>query len=91
MLQQLCHPWSTQKNEAMNNSVNAYAAKGKTYSLTTSLDTRVAIAAATQVLGYHQLWTQIYNAFDIELDGNLSSHLRSRDKVKKGRAKRKGV
>ena len=49
MLAQLCHPWSTQKNKAMNNSVNAYATKGKTYSLTTSLDTRVAIAAATQI------------------------------------------
>ena len=82
MLKQLCHAWSTQKNEAMNNSVNAYAQKGKTYSLTTSLDTRVAIAAATQVLGYHSFWKRIFKAFSIELDGNLSAQLKARDIVK---------
>ena len=71
----------------MNNSVNAYAGNGKTYSLTTSLDTRVAIATATQVLGYHQLWSRIYLAFGIELDGNLPTHLKSRDKAKTSTSK----
>ena len=92
MLAQLCHPWSTQKNEAMNNSVNAYSQKGKTYSLTTSLDTRVAITAATQVIGYHRLWVRIYDAFAIQLDENLSSHLKSRDKAKRKKsAKQKSI
>ena len=32
-LQQLHHPWHTQLNEAMNQSVSAFAPNGKTYSL----------------------------------------------------------
>ena len=55
ILKQLYHPWPTHKNKVMNNSINAYAGKSKTYLFYTSLDIRVIIAVTTQVLEYHQL------------------------------------
>ena len=87
MLKQLQHSFSTQRNEAMNQSVASYAPKGKTYSLTDSLDTRVCIAGGIQIHGYAGLWSKIFGAFQIELDDNLRKHLESRDRTKayKGR------
>ena len=82
MLAQLQHSFSTQQNEAMNQSVASYAPKGKTYSLTDSLDTHVCIAGGIQILGYVGLWSKILSAFDIELDNNLRKHLESRDVAK---------
>ena len=82
MLKQLQHSFSTQRNEAMNQSVASYAPKGKTYSLTDSLDTRVCIAGGIQIHGYAGLWSKIFGAFQIELDDNLRKHLESRDGTK---------
>ena len=52
MLEMVHHMWSTQKNEAMNTSVASLAPKHKHYSMTTSLQTRVRIAAACQIVGF---------------------------------------
>ena len=82
MLVQLQHNWDTQKNEAMNTSVSCYAPKNKTYSLTESLDTRVAIAAGVQILGYHDFWRRLFSEFNMEMDDNLESILQRRDIVK---------
>jgi len=82
MLEQLQHEWDTQKNEAMNTSVSAYAPKNKTYSMTQSLDTRVAIAAGVQILGYYQFWKRIFSEFDTEVDANLGAILQRRDIIK---------
>ena len=70
-LRQLHHNFSTQHNEAMNNSVSAFAPKGKTYSKTESLETRVAIAACVQILGYELFWELVYKDFGVSFDGNL--------------------
>ena len=59
MLKMLHHTWSTQKNKSLNKSVTCYAPKDRTYSKTNSLDTRVAIAGAIQVVGYYALWKKI--------------------------------
>ena len=82
MLEQLNHPHSTNPNESMNTSVAAFAPKGKTYSLTVLLDTRVAIAGAIQVVGYFNFWKQVFDEFGITMDVNLRLHLETRDKVK---------
>ena len=49
MLSMLNHNFDTQKNEALNNSVAAYAPKSKTYSMTSSLECRVGLAAGVQI------------------------------------------
>ena len=67
----LNHDYSTQKNEALNASVKTYANKDITYSTTKSLDTRVAVAAGYQVLGYANFWSRIFGAFELQLDGQL--------------------
>ena len=87
MLGQLRHTWSTQSNEAMNQSVAAYAPKGKTFSLTESLDTRVAIAGGIQIVGYETFWEHVFHAFDIDMDNNLRKHLATKDKYKERKTK----
>ena len=82
MIKQLNHPYSTNPNESMNTSVTAFVPKGKTYLLTASLDTRVGIAGAIQVVGYFDFWKQVFDEFGITMDVNLRLHLETRDRVK---------
>ena len=79
VLLQLAHPWHTQKNEAMNQTVSAFAPKGRAYSLTASLDCRVALAAGTQIVGYEALWKLIFAAFHLDFDEDITSYLRQMD------------
>ena len=81
-LRMLHHLWSTQLNEAMNNSVGAYASKTKNYCRTLSLQTRVAIAAGVMCVGYLELWTRIFNEVGLNMDNVFASSLRARDKKK---------
>ena len=81
-LKMLHHPFSTQKNEAMNKSVSAFAPKGKTFSRTESLDTRVGVAAGIQVLGYELFWDKVFHAFDLVMDDKLRLFLRQLQKKK---------
>ena len=67
-LRELHHPYNTQLNEAMNQSVCAFAPKGKTFSTTESLDTRVGITGAQNV-GYEIYWKEVFDAFGMEYDG----------------------
>ena len=63
------------KNEATNKSVATYAPNYKTDSGTTSLDVRVIIAGSVQVIGYCQLWTQVFSELGLEIDGNMRTLL----------------
>eukprot|EP00555_Chaetoceros_dichaeta_P003533 CAMPEP_0198250104 /NCGR_PEP_ID=MMETSP1447-20131203/1415_1 /TAXON_ID=420782 /ORGANISM="Chaetoceros dichaeta, Strain CCMP1751" /LENGTH=74 /DNA_ID=CAMNT_0043934883 /DNA_START=147 /DNA_END=368 /DNA_ORIENTATION=- len=56
MLVMLQHEFSTQKNESLNHSVATLAAKGKDYSKSSSLQTRVMLTGAAQIVGRYQLW-----------------------------------
>ena len=82
MLSMLQHDWSTQINEAMNNSVASYAPKSRTYSTTNSLEARVNIAGATQVIGHKKFWTKIFEEFEVKIDDNLLHVLQCKDKRK---------
>ena len=52
-------------------SVASFPRKSKTYSKTESLDSRVAIAAGIQILGYETFWQEIYDEFGLEMETNL--------------------
>ena len=71
----------------MNQSVAAYAPKGKTFSLTESLDTHVAIAGGIHIVGYKKFWEHVFHAFDIDMDNNLRKHLATKDKHKERKTK----
>ena len=81
-LKMIAHPFSTQTNKAMNKSVSAFAPKGKTFSRTESLDTRVGMAGAIQVLGYEVFWDKVFTIFGLILDDNLRLYLRSLQRKK---------
>ena len=78
----LSHPWSTQKNEAMNTSVASYAPKSKNFAGTISLKTRVGIAAGVQSLGYLKFWTRVFDELGLEMDHEFASSLTARDTKK---------
>ena len=59
----------------MNQSVASYAPKNKTYSKSTSLITRVHIAAAIQIIRNSTLWTMVFRTFGLTIDGNLDDIL----------------
>ena len=83
IMKMLHHDYDTQKNEALNNSVAAYAPKNKTFSLTNSLQCRVSIAAGVQILGYEDFWSQVFISFGLDLDSNQRQSFRNRDTKKK--------
>jgi hypothetical protein len=86
-LRMLAHPYSTQSNEAMNKSVSCFSPKGKTFSRTESLDTRVGIAGGIQVLGYELFWQEIFQEFNMTLDDSLRAFLRNLQKRKDAKNK----
>ena len=91
MLLMLNHPYSTQKNEAMNTSIASLAPKIKHYCTTNVLLTRVGIAAACQIIGHAQFWSKVFLSMDFEIDANLLSLLLQRDKYKQKKSIRQST
>ena len=85
----------------MNNSIAAYAGKGKNYAGTASLLTRVHVAACVQLVGYHYFWTSVLDALQVKIPRRLHLKFLSMDKEKvvrfhrdhefKSKAKRKSL
>ena len=40
------------------------------------------ICAGTQIVGYHELWSEVFKIFDLKVDPNLSPHLKKIDENK---------
>lgn len=70
-LRMLINHYGTQTNEATNKSISVFASKGKTFSLTESLETRVGIAAGIAIVGYKNFWREVFDKFSLEFDCNL--------------------
>ena len=81
-LKQLAHPWSTQLNEAMNNSVASYAPKNKNFCGTMPLRARVGIAGSIMALGHEEFWERVFMELNLEMDTTFRSTLRDRDNKK---------
>ena len=84
-LQHCMHSFDTQINEGLNNSVSAFANKGKHYGSTTSLITRVSIAAGIHLVGYHHFWTSCLTELEVQIPLQLELRLLSMDKEKVAR------
>ena len=84
-LQHVQHSFDTQVNEGINNSVASYANKGKHYSGTSSLITRVLIAAGIHLVGYHHFWTSCFDLLEVNIPTPLHLHLLALDKEKVSR------
>ena len=75
----LWHQSDTNLNEAMNRSVSAFAPKDRTFCRTMSLETRVGIAAAVQIVGHYQFWNMVLDKFGITMGKSLEKILKKRD------------
>ena len=87
----LHHPWSTQKNEAMNKSVSSYAPKDRTFSTTKSLLTRVTIAGAVQGTNNLKVWRNVFRKIRLPLDPLLEQFFTNMDKHKAAKNKRQST
>ena len=63
----------------MNRSVSAFAPKDRTFCRTMSLETRVGIAAAVQIVGHYQFWNMVLHKFGITMGKSLEKILKKRD------------
>lgn len=84
----LMHNWSTQLNEAMNNSVDAYTLKIKNFSGTLSLKARVGIASGVLTLGYFSFWSRLFKTLSLTIYDVFTSALKARNKKKSQKRKR---
>ena len=66
-LAQCCHLYDTQVNECMNRSIAKYVPKGTNFCTTTSLITRVYIAASIQLVGHHFFWEEIMKSLGLTI------------------------
>ena len=82
MLFMLQYSLSTQKTESLNHSVATLDPKGKDYSQSSSLKTRVILTAGAQIVGHYSLWNRIFTQIDIVMDENLVRNLKKRDMYK---------
>ena len=64
----------------MNNVVASYAPKHCHYSSSLSLNTRIAIAAGTQIVGHYHFWRLLLDRFDIPMHPSMKEYLQDRDK-----------
>ena len=70
----------------MNHSVASNSPKTKDNSKTNSLQTRVMLTAAAQIVGHYELWSRIFLRMGVKMDTNLARHLK-----KKGMEKGNGI
>ena len=84
----LVHLWSSQLNEAMNNSVQSVAPTTKNFSGTISLKTRIGIASGILAIGHSELWTRVFLKLDLDMDSIFTSSLLVCDKNKNKKRKR---
>ena len=64
----------------MNNSIASYANKGRHYGGTSSLLTRVLVAAGVHLVGHHHLWTSILTLLEVHIPYQLNLQLLTMDK-----------
>ena len=81
-LTQCCHQYDTQLNEGMNRSVAKYVPKGTNFCTTTSLITRVHIAAGIQLVGNHFLWVECMRALNLSIPVQTELYLLDLDQRK---------
>ena len=81
-LLQCCHLYDTQLNEGMNRSVCKYVPKGTNYCTTTSLITRVYLAAGIQLVGNHFFWVSVMRALNLSVPIQTELYLLDLDKRK---------
>ena len=80
-LRESLHPYDTQSNEAMNQSVSKYAPKNKSYGASMSLATRVSVAIGVFNLGHYQYWLEVYHHLGLCMSQTLSDHLKKKDEA----------
>ena len=82
MLTQLYHHHDTNLNETLNRSAMNYAPKDRTYSLSMSLETRIKIVAAIQLVGHVVFWRQVLRRLGIGMPIPLLVILKRKDKMR---------
>ena len=82
-LEQSCHFFSTQVNEALNTSMICLSPKQKVFHATKSYQHRHSIMVATHNWGYERFWTYVLEKLGIGYSEMFASHLSTVSKKRK--------
>jgi hypothetical protein len=77
------HPFNTQTNESLNQSIAAVASKNTCYSDSISLQSRISIVIECHNLGHLSFSSTLLSTMGVEMTHNLSLYLKKRDGKKK--------
>ena len=66
-LEEIVHPYNTQRNESLNSFIAWFAPKHRTYSRSMSLENRISIAVGITIFGYFGFWTRVYDQLCIPM------------------------
>ena len=80
----LSHPYLTHSNEAIVQSVSAFAPKKKIFSRTESSDTKIVVATGVQILGCNVFWDEIFQEFGMVMEPYLRKYFLNMEKEKAG-------
>ena len=72
------HPWDTQLNESLNQSISSYAPKNRNYSKSKSLENRVALVVGIHNLGPVDFFSKMFVAMGMQIGVKLSHWLHAR-------------
>jgi hypothetical protein len=81
------HPFVTQTNEALNQSIAYSVPKSVCYSSTTSLNTRVALVIGIHNLGHLRFFPTYFQLVGLELGGSLTRFLARKESKKESKRK----
>jgi hypothetical protein len=75
------HPFDTQTNESINQSIANVAPKSVCYFGTNSLNSRISLVVGLHNLGYHDFFSKLFEALGISMPNNdhLSKYLNNKD------------
>jgi hypothetical protein len=86
MMQYCNHPYDTQTNEALNQSIANVSPKSVCYSSLISLYSRIALVIGTHNQGYKKFYNNLFSELGITMSLLLSNYLERKDE-KKGKKK----
>ena len=96
-LKECHHGHSSQKNEAMNQSITRYNPKTNTFSLTMSLNARICLAVGVDSVGHEEYYERLFEKMKIRLPDTCRKMLRRMkskkdyDRMYQGKPSRKRI
>ena len=74
-LSESLHPFDTQMNEALNNSIAYLCPKNKTFSSTTSLRSRISCVIGSSILNFDDFWSRVFKKLELSMSPTFNAFI----------------